>query len=172
MVSWDNFFGVFAPVVLGLTFLASLTGKLRDREGFRRAIGAFRIVPGAGVRPLVPVLIAAEAVVVVLLVVNGRFGSVGAAALLAAYTTALVMVLSRRMKVACHCFGVTPLPVSWIDVARNVLLLAVAAAGMVAHGRPPASDALLIALLAAIVAVVVTNLANVVSTALVVPGGE
>jgi len=79
------------------------------------------------------------------------------------------------MRVACHCFGASPATVSWYDVARNGLLIAAAGAGLAAGvpgQRLPATDAALVALSALAAPLVITNLANVVSTTVRVAGND
>lgn len=71
---------------------------------------------------------AAELVAAGLLVVVPAWGGIFAFALLAAFTAVLVQVLRSGRTVSCNCFGgLTSRPVSRWSVARNLVLLALAA---------------------------------------------
>lgn len=183
MQSWHAVALVFGPVLIGATFAASALGKIRDPEGFAQAAGAFRLIPAARV-PIVARLLTVTEVLVVALLVVGLVPAAGVAttaglglagALLVAYTAGLIAVRVRGMTVTCHCFGASPAPVSWWDVARNVLLAAGAGWGLAA-GHPEArlavGDGILVAMTALAAALILTNLSNVVNTAVHVAGAE
>jgi hypothetical protein len=59
-------------------------------------------------------------------------GFVLAAGLLACFTAALVRTLRRGSTASCHCFGPSTTPVGVHHVARNLVMIAVAAAGLIA----------------------------------------
>lgn len=117
---------VAASVVLGAVFL--LAGILKVSAPLRwRSESAGLGVPGwvAGVVPF------AELIVGALLVgqVAPRQVAIVAAALLLGFTAMLVLRLSQGRHPPCACFGaVTTKPIGWSNVARNVALLALAAA--------------------------------------------
>ena len=183
MQSWHAVALVFGQVLIGATFAASVLGKIRDPDGFLQAAGAFRLIPSGQIRMVTRLLMVAELVVVASLAV-GMVPAIGVAttiglgiavALLGAYTVALVAVRLRKMNVTCHCFGASPAAVSWLDVVRNVLLVAGAVLGLAAgnpESRVPVGDGILVARLALAAALIVTNLANVVNTAVHVAGAE
>jgi hypothetical protein len=183
MYSWSTAAVIFSGVVVAMTFAASAVGKARDLPGFHQAVGAFALVPAGRVRLVASVLFGAEVVTVLLLVAGLLPGAaatvpIGLALgglLLVAYTVGLVTVQVRKMQVTCHCFGASPVPVSWYDVARNVLLLAVAVTGVVAGvpaDRPALADSVLVALFGVAAALIITNLATVVATAVRAGGTE
>jgi hypothetical protein len=174
---------VFGHVLIGATFAAAALGKARDPDGFDQAAAAFRLIPPKRLRIVARLLMAVELLIVALLAVGllpaaGIAITIGlgiAAALLIAYTVGLIAVRVRGMTVTCHCFGAGPAPVSWWDVVRNVLLVGGAALGMAAgnpESRLPVGDAILVVMLALIAALIVTNLTNVVNTAVRVAGAE
>src|SRR4051812_32002851 len=176
MYSWSTAAVIFSAVVVAVTFAASAVGKARDLPGFHQAIGAFALVPVRQVRLVASVLFGAE-VVTVLLLLGALLPGVAATVpiglalgglLLIAYTAGLVTVQVRRIEVPCHCFGASPVPVSWYDVARNVVLLAVAGTGVVAGvpaDRPALADSVLIGAFGVAAALIIANLATVVATA-------
>ena len=112
-----------ARVVLGAVLVASGILKLRDPSWpeAARAFGA----PAATVRPLPYV----EVAVGVLLGAQVRLAAVAALALLAAFTTLIVVHLARGDRVPCACFG-RPTPVSPSDLVRNLALIGLAVVGL------------------------------------------
>ncbi|MBT2511842.1 hypothetical protein J7I98_40020 [Streptomyces sp. ISL-98] len=138
-----NYVIVSGRVLLGLVFLCSVAGKLRSADAYR----AFRLSVAQLAPPLrrrtkavAPLVIAAEAAVLVALVVPASVtvGFAAGAFLLAGFALALTGVLRRKENAACHCFGGSE-PVAPRYVVRNVLLVGVALAGLV--GRPITAEA-------------------------------
>jgi hypothetical protein len=182
MQGWQAVALVFGQILVGATFAASALSKVRDPDGFRQAAAAFRLMPDGRVDVVARGLTAAEVLVVVLLAVGlapaaaiaATVGLGVAGALLVAYTIGLIAVRARGMDVACHCFGASPLAVSWWDVARNALLLGGAALGLAAGDptRLPIGDGILVGMAALAAALIVTNLNTVVSTAVHAAGAE
>ena len=117
---------VAASVVLGGVFLLAGILKVSAPRRWRSesaGLGVPRSV--AGVVPY------AELIVGALLVsqVARRQVAVVAAALLLGFTALLVVRLAQGRRPPCACFGaVTTKPIGWGNVARNVVLLALAAA--------------------------------------------
>ncbi|CAL9372320.1 MauE/DoxX family redox-associated membrane protein [Streptomyces sp. enrichment culture] len=125
-------------IFLGLVFLCSVVGKIRGAAaytGFRVAMA--RLVPALRGRtgPVAVLVVGAETAVVGALAVPATVtaGFALAAVLLAAFTTVLASALRRDETVACHCFGGGGQPVALRHVLRNVGLLCVASAGLVAR---------------------------------------
>jgi hypothetical protein len=183
MQSWHAVALVFGQVLIGATFAASALGKVRDPDGFAQSAGAFRLIPADRV-PIVARLLTVADVLVVALLVVGLVPAAGVAttaglgiavALLVAYTVGLIAVRVRGMTVTCHCFGASPAPVSWWDVVRNVVLVGGAGWGMAAgspESRLPVGDGILVAMVALAAALILTNLSNVMNTAVHVAGAE
>jgi peroxiredoxin/uncharacterized membrane protein YphA (DoxX/SURF4 family) len=114
---------------LALVFVTAGVAKLVDRAGTRDTVvefGVGRRMAGA-VAGLLPLL---ELAIGVALVpsVTARFGALGAALLLGAFTVAIARSLAQERAPDCHCFGqVHSRPVDRGTVARNVALFACAA---------------------------------------------
>jgi peroxiredoxin/uncharacterized membrane protein YphA (DoxX/SURF4 family) len=114
---------------LAAVFVTAGVAKLIDRAGTRDAVlefGVGRRAAGAAASSL-PVL---EIAIGVALVpdVTARFGALGAALLLVAFTVAIARSLARGQAPDCHCFGqLHSRPVGRGTVARNLVLFACAA---------------------------------------------
>lgn len=118
--------------LIALVFVTSTVTKLRDASGF--VASAARLVPTRVARwspPIAGVVGALEALVPVLLLTRFtvRVGLGLAAALLIAFTIAIVVALTQGATVRCHCFGTTGLPLGRRHVVRNVALLMVVVLG-------------------------------------------
>lgn len=86
-------------------------------------------------RALALALPAAELAVAVALVVAPGWGGVAAFALLAGFTTVLARLVVSGRPVACRCFGgLSTKPVSALTLARNGVLLALAAVAATGPG--------------------------------------
>lgn len=124
-----------AAVILGLVFEWSGVAKLASRsawqvEGTPFATGS---VPfNRLVRSLLPWFEIVLGGLLVLRVAPTATGAI-AALVLVVFTWALVRVLATGQRPPCMCFGaVRARPISWLSVARNVLLLACAVTAAVA----------------------------------------
>jgi uncharacterized membrane protein YphA (DoxX/SURF4 family) len=116
---------------VGLVFVVAVAGKVRGRGTLDAFAGSVRALMPAvrRHRPLAYAVVAAEAAVPVLVAIPGtaRAGAGWAAAVLLAFTAAIVAALRRGRGVPCHCFGDSTVPLGRRHVLRNVLLLAAAA---------------------------------------------
>ncbi|HEY4889043.1 MAG TPA: MauE/DoxX family redox-associated membrane protein [Candidatus Dormibacteraeota bacterium] len=117
---------VFAQVVLGTTFALSSVQKARAVPQFKDGLSAFGIP-----RPLraavAVTLIALEMIASCLMLlpwVPLRAGLFLCAALLIAFSIALIRAIETGAIVDCHCFGARETAISWFDVLRNMGLLA------------------------------------------------
>lgn len=162
---------LFCRMLLALVFTISLIGKLRDRAAFEEAIVEFQLLPPGAAILAARVFLASEALVVVLLALGGAALPAGfglALLLLAIFSTALLLVLRRKLAVVCNCFGRTEQHISRYDLVRNALLAACGLLGLGAlggAGYPFSSQELVvIGLMAAAGAAIITNLADVVET--------
>ncbi|MEU0878715.1 thioredoxin family protein [Lentzea sp. NPDC005914] len=130
---------LFARVLLAVVFVAAVVGKVRTRQGFaefRDSIAA--LVPWVPARAASLVLIAGEAVAVVLLAIPGTgLGYAAAVGLLAVFCGGIVLAMSGRKAVRCKCFGAGGDVLGPKHLVRNGLLIAVGLAG--AFVTPPAS---------------------------------
>ena len=119
---------LFARVALAAVLAAAGIGKLRDRAEAREAIIAFG-VPGALAPALAVVVPLAELTIAVLLipVATAAWAAVAALLLLAVFTAAIVLNLSRGRAPACNCFGVASrAPIGPRTLVRNGVLMALA----------------------------------------------
>jgi hypothetical protein len=114
--------------VVGVVFLVAVVGKARGTlDAFADSVRA--LVPGVRRhRAVAGGVIAAEAAVPVLVAIPGtaRAGAGWAAAVLLAFTAAIVVALRRGHGEPCRCFGGATVPLGRRHVLRNVLLLAAA----------------------------------------------
>lgn len=122
-------------VLVGI-FLISLVGKVRSRESYLEFVSATQRLLATGgtrARGLAPLVVGAEAAVVLALSLpqSGRGGFALAAGLLCCFSVALIRALRRGFDAPCRCFGASTSPVRGYHVARNGLLVVVAAVGLV-----------------------------------------
>ena len=115
----------FAAAALAAVFVVAAVAKARDLAGTAEELAALRIrQPNLVARALIPI----ELAVAVALLVAPAWGAVAAFAVLAAFTAVLVGVVRSGRSASCRCFGaMSTEPISWRTVARNLVLLAVAA---------------------------------------------
>ncbi|SEQ09915.1 Methylamine utilisation protein MauE [Lentzea xinjiangensis] len=125
---------VACRLCLGLVFLVSAVSKVRGRKNFAEFVRATgELAPPLPAKPAATAVVAAEVAVVALLCTPwAATGFLVGAGLLTAFTVAVVTAIVRGRQVRCQCFGNSSAPVSWFQVARNALLLSVAAAGLLA----------------------------------------
>lgn len=123
---------------LVLLFGAAALHKLRDLRRFRAIVAEYRIVPAA-LAPVAGVAIVAGEVAVAgtLALPSTRAGWAGAAALAGIYAVALAVNLRRgRRRLDCGCLGAGGRgTISWWLVGRNLVLVAIALAGVVPPGE-------------------------------------
>ena len=109
---------------LAAVFGVAATGKLADLSGFRRSLGGFG-VPRPAIGALGVVVPMAELMAAVLLVadVSAWWGAAASLALLAVFTVAVGVALSRGRTPDCRCFGqVSAAPISVATLVRNMVL--------------------------------------------------
>lgn len=116
-------------LIAGL-FLRAGTMKLADRADFRQAVANYQIVPAPLVKTAAAAVPAVEVIAGCLLLLGVATSIVGwlLAALLAGFSAAIAINLSRGRVFDCGCGGTAPRNISWRHVASNLLLAAFAAA--------------------------------------------
>ena len=123
---------------LALLFAAAAVHKLRDLARFGATMAEYRLLPPALARPASLAVVAAELAVATALVLSPAraAGYTGAATLAALYAVAIgVNLLRGRRDLDCGCLGAGGREtISWWLVGRNLVLVAVALAGV----TPPA----------------------------------
>jgi uncharacterized membrane protein YphA (DoxX/SURF4 family) len=116
---------------LGALFMVAGVAKLVDPTQFATEIANYRLLPQLAPW-LAVVLPATEIVAGVVLAVAPLAWRRGAAllvgGLLVAFTVAVSGALLRGIDIDCGCFGSGSGPITWLTLARNLALLAAAAA--------------------------------------------
>ncbi len=149
-----------AALALAVVFSVAGVAKLRRRASTARAFAALGLASPAALAVGVPV--AELALAAGLVVVPARAG-IAALAVLAGFTTFLVLAMRRGEVLGCGCFGAArPAPIGSTEVVRNAVLAGAAATAVLACGPsvPGFGD------------VVVVLAAAVASRALVVAAGR
>ena len=118
--------GYLCALVLAAVFVRAAAAKLARPAQTAAGFGALGLPAAAVLAWAVP---AAELVTAALLVAVPRPGGVVALVLLAVFTAVLAVAVRRDVATGCPCFGAASTkPVSWRDLARNVLLAGLAVA--------------------------------------------
>lgn len=113
-------------VALAITLVVAAVAKVRDHQRTTADFAALGLPLPSVLARLVP---AVEAAVAVALIVAPGWGAVAAVGLFVLFTALLVSLVRSGQPIACSCFGaVSDEPVSWVEVTRNLVLLAAAAA--------------------------------------------
>jgi len=129
-------------ILIGLVFGISLLSKVRSRTSYTAFVAAVPgLVPRLPGRLVAPMLVVAEAAIVILVALppTAEAGFAVAAALLLAFSTAIWFAVRRRAAVTCQCFGSSSTPVGPAQLVRNVVLLLAAGAGLLAAFDPARS---------------------------------
>ncbi|MEO3802186.1 MauE/DoxX family redox-associated membrane protein [Nonomuraea sp. B1E8] len=129
---------VASRLLLVTVFAFALAGKVRGRAawaGFVESISEMAVI-GKAVVPMAAVAVtAAEAAVIVLVLVPPRWaataGFVLAAVLLSCFTLAVGAVARRPAPVPCRCFGPSETPLGVPHVVRNLILVTASLLGLV-----------------------------------------
>ncbi len=126
-----------ARIVLGLAFLASAFGKLRDLSAFVLGALDYDVLPAHLVRPLASVLPVVELVVAVALLTGVLPAQAAAASLLllTAFAGAVAVNLRRGRHIPCFCGGARSREVIGLATLARILLLGVAAVVVAVHGE-------------------------------------
>jgi uncharacterized membrane protein YphA (DoxX/SURF4 family)/thiol-disulfide isomerase/thioredoxin len=119
---------LLARLVLAGVFALSGTAKLREPRAATTKAARDLGLPAALATPAGTLLPYVELLVAAALLLGGPpgfAGGVAGAAMLAAFTVAIVANLALGRRPDCHCFGErSAKPLSWLAVARNAVLLA------------------------------------------------
>jgi len=126
---------------LAVLFAAAAVHKLRDVDGFRRALEGYELLPPLWAVPAGGILVAVELGIAVGLWMPRVQAAAGiaAAGLLLLYAAAIAVNLLRgRRDIECGCFGpARRRPISAALVVRNIILAGAAlASGLPAEPRP------------------------------------
>lgn len=158
----------FCRAMIGLVFLASFASKAPNVRALEATIAGFAVLPSRWSRPVSICFLVGEITVTILMAVGGRFLTFGfalAVTLLLVFTGALGLVLARRLRVSCSCFGPSSRLVSTYDMCRNLGFIVCASAGLVTSALDPGdlywAQWLLTGLVATVVVVVWINLRDI-----------
>jgi uncharacterized membrane protein YphA (DoxX/SURF4 family) len=114
-------------ILFGALFLYTSVWHAIHAGKLLQSIKDYQIISGS----LVPwsglLFIAAEAGIAITLIFGYfvRPAAIAAAALLSVFTAAMISAIARGLGIACGC-GLGDTTVSWFDVVRDVLLIAIA----------------------------------------------
>ena len=131
-----------ARVLLAALFTVAGLAKLADRAGTRKTVEDFGVRSRAAGALAVALPVLELTVAGLLLPAStALYGALGALVLLGLFTGAIAWSLARGRAPDCHCFGqLHSAPASSKTLARNVVLLAVAAFALAGSlAEPPAS---------------------------------
>lgn len=154
-----------ATIVVWLVFAVAVVGKVRGRSRlreFRRSLVATGLVPRRWATPAAAAVLAAETVTLVLILVpvTRPVGFASAVVVMAGFATGVWLVVRRGVRADCRCFGAAGGPLSGVHLWRNLTLLGVSLAGLVASlsGATPVDPRAPVLLPVAVAAVVVAVL--------------
>jgi Methylamine utilisation protein MauE len=125
----------------GIVFLAAALSKVRGFDGFRRSVAALAPPLAARSGAAASAVVTSELLVVALIAVpeTAFWGLAAALALDLAFVAAIVSALRRGVQEPCRCFGPEERELGAREVVRDVILGAVALAGLLgAAAGPPA----------------------------------
>jgi hypothetical protein len=130
-----------------LVFVVSVVSKVRNRKAYAEFVASTRrLAPPlvSAARPLAAVVVGMELAAVLLVAlpptVLAGFGV--AAALLVAFSGAILLALRRGERAPCRCFGTSEQPLGYTQVVRNVALIAVTVLGALGGLATTAAPAL------------------------------
>jgi hypothetical protein len=136
---------VFCRVLLATVFVGAVAGKVGGRSAYQGFVRSLRdmAIPNGLIRMAAPATVAAEALTAVLLLAPLRptvlLGFILATTLLGAFAAVVGRALRRGVRAPCRCFGGSATPLGARHIIRNVILMALAGAGIAAtaagHGR-------------------------------------
>lgn len=129
---WRAYAARFMALFIAAIFALAAYPKLRDPAAFSEAIFRYQLLPDAAINLLAIYLPWLEAVAALALAVSGRFrrGALLAVALmLIVFIVAMGINLYRGVNITCGCFSVGGRgeAMSWLNIARNIGLLLLAA---------------------------------------------
>jgi hypothetical protein len=132
-----TFLTIACRSTLAVAFAVALYGKAYRRAAFRSfaaSLGELGLVSRPLRSPVAGLTVLAEAVALVLLAFDTTaiLGLLISAAVMAAFSAGLGTSVARGRRRPCHCFGASSIPLSWLHVGRNLVLLGVAILGVAA----------------------------------------
>ena len=141
--TWRRVAGLAVRCLVGGVFLYAGVSKAGDPVGFAEAVRNYRILPGVWPALLVGVILPWIEILAGGLLILGvwvRPASIVVTGLMAVFVGALISVVVRGIDISCGCFGpqsASSDPVTVLTVARDGLLLALAALCWYLHADEP-----------------------------------
>ena len=111
--------------IVAAVFLAAAIPKVLDPASFATDIDNYRIVPDALIGPIAVALPLIETIVGLALLtgIYARGAAIVASGMLVAFALGMIQAIARGIDLDCGCFGhMVEAQVSWLTVARNVVL--------------------------------------------------
>ncbi|KUR70768.1 methylamine utilization protein MauE [Novosphingobium fuchskuhlense] len=156
--------GLAGTMGVGLVFLQAALAKLRHRDLLAGVISNYRLLPSAMVAPAAVLLAPAELVIAIGLLLGGQaLAAAASILLLAVFAAAMGINIARgRREIDCGC-GRSQLrqPLSWLLVARNLLLAALLVPRLLPNPAPAMAD-LVVALAGGLAIFVIVQLFNAI----------
>jgi uncharacterized membrane protein YphA (DoxX/SURF4 family) len=124
----------FCRIAIGLVFLSAFLGKVRASATFRQTITDFRMLPPSLSQKAALLFLSGELGIVVCMVLGGVLlfpGFLLAVLQLCVFSGALLVVVRRKQRMTCNCFGAGTRQISSLDLYRNAGLILCAALGSV-----------------------------------------
>ena len=125
---------LFCQLAIGILFAMSAFGKIKNPRAFSAAIADFQILPSGWVKLASKLFLIGEITVIIFIVVGGSLLTVGfllSIVLLVVFSVALIIVLIRKVKISCNCFGRKEQPISTYDVVRNISFAVCSGLGLI-----------------------------------------
>ncbi len=123
---WRDGLDLIARVSAGAAFFYAGLAKSLNFGATLLAVHAYRLVPAFLERPIAYGLPWLEVAlgVLILLGLSTRYAGLLTALLAALFLVAMGQALLRGLQIGCGCFGGSTAPLSWLDLARDLPLLA------------------------------------------------
>jgi len=160
--------GLTCRFTIVIVFAASAFSKTRSRAALRAFMASTEAMTALGPRPaevVASAVLGCEVAVVALVAIpsqlSARTGFILALLLLVAFEAAIAATIRRGVAVSCRCFGNSDSAVGRKEAGRNLLLIGLAAGGLLtaAHAVPnvPAVDWTIAVCVAVAIAAVLVN---------------
>lgn len=129
--------------LIGAVFVVSSVSKVAGRGAFgafAASVRDMRLLPPRLARPVARGVVVTEFAVCALVVVPAAAaaGLTLAAMLLGVFAAGITLAVRRGVRAPCRCFGVSATPLGPRQIARNLVLAAVAVLGAVCGALPTA----------------------------------
>ena len=113
-------------LVIGVAFIYAGWIKASDPIGFADSVHSFEILPNSLISPFALGLPIYEITAGTLLVAGWlkRIGALALLLLTSVFCVAVISALARGLSINCGCFGPASTTNPWIDLARDVLIIA------------------------------------------------